>query len=82
MDTSSANSAIGVDVMQIDQSAESMLDWAGVARDYLGPTVTNALQHTCPTQRPAEFTFSRHVEHKMSQIRAGNSNTTEIEAAE
>jgi hypothetical protein len=33
-------------------------------------------------QRPAEFTFSRHVEHKMSQIRAGNSNTTEIEAAE
>ena len=48
--------AIGVDVMQIDQSAESMLDWAGVARDYLGPTVTNALQHTCPTQRPAEFT--------------------------
>jgi hypothetical protein len=33
-------------------------------------------------QRPAEFTFSRHVEHKMSQIKAGNSNTTEIEAAE
>jgi len=33
-------------------------------------------------QRPAEFTFSRHVEHKMSEIKAGNSNTTEIEAAE
>ena len=33
-------------------------------------------------QRPAEFTFSRHVEHKMSQIKAGNSNTTEIAAAE
>jgi hypothetical protein len=33
-------------------------------------------------QRPAEFTFSRHVEHKLSQIKAGNSNTTEIEAAE
>src|SRR5438874_1730734 len=29
-------------------------------------------------QRPAEFTFSRHVEHKMSEIKAGNSNTTEI----
>jgi hypothetical protein len=33
-------------------------------------------------QRPAEFTFSRHVEHKMSQIKTGNSNTTEIAAAE
>ncbi|HEX4027270.1 MAG TPA: hypothetical protein VHX18_06585, partial [Rhizomicrobium sp.] len=33
-------------------------------------------------QRPAEFVFSRHVEKKMSDIRAGNSNTTEIEAAE
>jgi len=33
-------------------------------------------------QRPAEFTFSRHVEHKMSEIRAGIPNTTEIEAAE
>ena len=33
-------------------------------------------------QRPAEFTFSRHVERKMSQIKVGNSNTTEVEAAE
>ena len=33
-------------------------------------------------QRPAEFVFSRHVEKKMSEIKAGNSNTTEIEAAE
>jgi hypothetical protein len=33
-------------------------------------------------QRPAEFVFSRHVDKKMSEIRAGNSNTTEIEAAE
>ena len=37
---------------------------------------------TLSNQRPAEFTFSRHVEHKMSQIKAGNSNTTEIAAAE
>ena len=33
-------------------------------------------------QRPAEFVFSRHVEKKMSEIKAGNSNTTEIAAAE
>ena len=33
-------------------------------------------------QRPAEFIFSRHVEHKMSEIRAGKSDTTEIAAAE
>ena len=33
-------------------------------------------------QRPAEFVFSRHVEKKMSEIRAGKSNTTEIAAAE
>ena len=33
-------------------------------------------------QRPAEFVFSRHVEHKMSEIRAGKSDTTEAAAAE
>jgi hypothetical protein len=33
-------------------------------------------------QRPAEFVFSKHVEKKMSEIKAGNSNTTEIAAAE
>ena len=33
-------------------------------------------------QRPAEFVFSRHVEQKMSEIRAGKSNTTEVAAAE
>jgi hypothetical protein len=33
-------------------------------------------------QRPAEFVFSRHVEHKMSQIKAGKSDTTEAAAAE
>ena len=41
-----------------------------------------ALDIDLSQQRPAEFSFSRHVEHKMSQIKAGNSNTTEIEAAE
>jgi hypothetical protein len=33
-------------------------------------------------QRPAEFVFSRHVEHKMSQIKSGKSDTTEAAAAE
>jgi hopanoid biosynthesis associated radical SAM protein HpnH len=33
-------------------------------------------------QRPAQFVFSRHVEHKMSEIKAGKSRTTEVEAAE
>jgi len=33
-------------------------------------------------QRPAEFTFARHVEHKMSEIKAGKSSTTEVAAAE
>jgi hopanoid biosynthesis associated radical SAM protein HpnH len=33
-------------------------------------------------QRPAEFVFSRHVETKISQIKAGKSNTTEAAAAE
>jgi hypothetical protein len=33
-------------------------------------------------QRPAKFVFSRHVEQKMSEIKAGKSRTTEVEAAE
>ena len=33
-------------------------------------------------QRPAEFTFARHVEHKMSEIKTGRSNTTETGPAE
>ena len=33
-------------------------------------------------QRPAEFSFSRHVEHKMSAIKAGRSNTTEFDTTE
>lgn len=47
--------AIGVDVMQVDQSAELMPDWARVALDYLGPTVTGLLQHTAPAQRAGAF---------------------------
>jgi hopanoid biosynthesis associated radical SAM protein HpnH len=33
-------------------------------------------------QRPAEFTFARHVEHKLSEIKTGRSNTTETGPAE
>ena len=33
-------------------------------------------------QRPAEFVFSAHVQKKMSEIRAGKSDTTEVAAAE
>jgi hypothetical protein len=33
-------------------------------------------------QRPAEFMFAKHVEQKMSAIKAGKSDTTEIAAAE
>ena len=33
-------------------------------------------------QRPAEFMFAAHVEQKMSAIKAGKSNTTEVAAAE
>ncbi len=47
--------AIGVDLMHVDQGAEAMLDWARVALDYLGPTVTVLLQSTSPAQRPAAF---------------------------
>lgn len=52
----SRRGSIGLDVMYVDQSAEAMHDWARVALDYLGPTVTNALQCTGPTQRPVAFT--------------------------
>ena len=33
-------------------------------------------------QRPAEFVFAKHVDKKMSEIKTGKSNTTEIAAAE
>ena len=33
-------------------------------------------------QRPAEFVFARHVEHKMAEIRTGRSNTTESNTTE
>src|SRR6201999_2280726 len=35
-----------------------------------------------PKQRPAEFVFAKHVEKKMSEIKSGKSDTTEIAAAE
>ena len=47
--------AIGVDVMHVDPGAEGMPDWARVALDYLGPTVTDLLQNTSHAQRPAAF---------------------------
>ena len=50
--------AIGVDVMQVDQSAEAMPDWARVALDYLGPTVAGLLQRAPPAHRPAAFTLA------------------------
>ena len=33
-------------------------------------------------QRPAEFVFSRHVEHKLTEIREGKSRTQSASAAE
>jgi len=55
---------------------------AAVAMRGVKTTGAFAPEISLANQRPAEFTFSRHVEHKMSEIKAGNSNTTEIAAAE
>ena len=33
-------------------------------------------------QRPAEFVFSRHVEHKLAEVRATKANPKKVEAAE
>jgi hypothetical protein len=33
-------------------------------------------------QRPAEYVFSRHVEHKLAEIRASKPNAHKVEAAE
>jgi hypothetical protein len=33
-------------------------------------------------QRPAEFVFSRHVEHKLTEIRATKPNAKKVAAAE
>jgi 4'-phosphopantetheinyl transferase len=49
------NTAIGLDVMRIEPSAQEMPDWACVARDYLGPQVIACLQGALPTQRQATF---------------------------
>ncbi|MEP6588187.1 MAG: 4'-phosphopantetheinyl transferase superfamily protein [Polaromonas sp.] len=50
-----AGAGIGVDVMPVDRVDEEMPDWADVALDYLGPTVTGLLQRTSPAQRPVAF---------------------------
>ena len=47
--------AMGLDVMRVEQDAAGMSDWARVALDYLGPTVSDTLQRTSPMQRPATF---------------------------
>ena len=49
----SLQGAVGVDVMAVD--AQSLPDWADVARDYLGPLATKVLQQTPPNDRPAAF---------------------------
>lgn len=51
----SRGAAIGVDVMRVERDAAAMPDWARVALDYLGPTVSDRLQRTPPAQRPAAF---------------------------
>ncbi len=33
-------------------------------------------------QRPAEFVFSRHVEHKLTEIRAAKAGPKDVAAAE
>lgn len=45
--------AVGVDVM--NSPPPHLPDWAGVARDYLGPRITDALHRTPPADRPAAF---------------------------
>ena len=49
----SLRGAVGVDVMAID--AQSLPDWADVARDYLGPLAAKALLQTPPHNHPAAF---------------------------
>ena len=51
----SRKSVIGIDVMQAGALGGEMNDWARVAMDYLGPTVTALLHRTSPSQRPAAF---------------------------
>ena len=46
---------VGVDLMQVDQDAKAMPDWAQVALDYLGPVKTGLLESTPSTHRPAAF---------------------------
>jgi len=51
----SREAVIGIDVMQSDALSGEMNDWAHVAMDYLGPTVTAFLHSTSSRQRPAAF---------------------------
>ena len=51
----SREAVIGIDVMQSDALSGEMNDWAHVAMDYLGPTVTALLHSTSFRQRPAAF---------------------------
>ncbi|WP_353405592.1 4'-phosphopantetheinyl transferase family protein, partial [Duganella hordei] len=46
--------AIGVDMMRV----QDIPDWEAVARDYLGPTVTAALQATPAAERPLAFALA------------------------
>ncbi|MES2350468.1 MAG: 4'-phosphopantetheinyl transferase superfamily protein, partial [Pseudomonadota bacterium] len=46
--------AIGVDMMRV----QDIPDWEAVARDYLGPVVTAALQTTPAAERPLAFALA------------------------
>ena len=59
-----------------------LLDTLKVAM--FGPRTAGPMAPEIPLdkQRPARVVFSRHVEKKISEIRTGKSDTTEIAAAE
>ena len=43
--------AVGIDLMRV----QDIDDWQAVARDYLGPSVTQTIANTAPAQRPQAF---------------------------
>ncbi len=51
----SNGSGVGIDAMHVDYSAAGMADLAHVARDYLGPAVSDELQRLAPAQGPSAF---------------------------
>jgi hypothetical protein len=53
------------------------LQWRGVKTD--GPM---APEISLANQRPAQFVFSRHVEHKLAEIRTGKTVSEDVAAAE